>query len=409
MAAIAGLRGSDTADWATDERPKNFREMILWRDPNGSAPLTALMSKMKKETTDDPEFAWYEEELTIVRLTLATITTTTFTTFTVSAGDATNLKAGDLLLVEEGTESSSYADEIVQVVSVSSTTTFIVTRSVAGTATAIAAGEFATLIGSAYGEGELSPDAVSRNPTKEYNYTQIFKDAYELTGTAEQTRYRTGDPIKNDKKRKMFDHATRQELAYLFGKRVESTTGGSTRSKPLRMTGGLLEKLATADSTYSHCLNIWTTAMTVDTFLDAVYPVFDYGTPSASTAGTERLCLAGNGALNALNKMAKDDGQIQYDGTVKFYGMELKRYVIPQGTLFIKSHPLMNVHSRYKNGMFIIDPSGLVFRPLRSRDTRMQDNIQANDADARKGQWITEAGVEFHHMATMSFQGNMTF
>ena len=44
--AVAGLRG--TGDWGTDERPKNFRETILWRDPNGSAPLTALMSKMKK-------------------------------------------------------------------------------------------------------------------------------------------------------------------------------------------------------------------------------------------------------------------------------------------------------------------------------------------------------------------------
>lgn len=28
---IAGLRGTATGDWATDERPKNFREMILWR------------------------------------------------------------------------------------------------------------------------------------------------------------------------------------------------------------------------------------------------------------------------------------------------------------------------------------------------------------------------------------------
>ena len=52
MAAVAGLRG--TGDWGTDERPKNFRELILWRDPNGEAPLTALMAKMRKESTDDP-------------------------------------------------------------------------------------------------------------------------------------------------------------------------------------------------------------------------------------------------------------------------------------------------------------------------------------------------------------------
>lgn len=56
MSAIAGLRG--TGDWATDERPKNFREYILFRNPNGTAPLFAMTAKMKKETVDDPEFSW---------------------------------------------------------------------------------------------------------------------------------------------------------------------------------------------------------------------------------------------------------------------------------------------------------------------------------------------------------------
>lgn len=55
MAAVAGLRG--TGDWGTDERPKNFREYILWRNPNGDTPLTALMAKTGKESVDDPEFS----------------------------------------------------------------------------------------------------------------------------------------------------------------------------------------------------------------------------------------------------------------------------------------------------------------------------------------------------------------
>lgn len=66
--AIAGLRGS--GDFATDERPKNFREMILFRDPAGQAPLTALLSRVRTESTDDPEFVWYEEELNALRLTV---------------------------------------------------------------------------------------------------------------------------------------------------------------------------------------------------------------------------------------------------------------------------------------------------------------------------------------------------
>ncbi len=56
MAAVAGLRG--TGDWGTDERPKNFREMILWRNPNGTAPIFALMARVQKESVNDPEFSW---------------------------------------------------------------------------------------------------------------------------------------------------------------------------------------------------------------------------------------------------------------------------------------------------------------------------------------------------------------
>ena len=42
--AFLGMRG--TGDWATDERPKNYRQGILYLYPNGSAPLTGLLSKM---------------------------------------------------------------------------------------------------------------------------------------------------------------------------------------------------------------------------------------------------------------------------------------------------------------------------------------------------------------------------
>ena len=51
--AFLGMRGS--GDWVTDQRPKNWREGILHLYPNGMAPLTAILSKMKEEKVDDPE------------------------------------------------------------------------------------------------------------------------------------------------------------------------------------------------------------------------------------------------------------------------------------------------------------------------------------------------------------------
>ena len=84
--------------------------------------------------------------------------------------------------------------------------------------------------------------------------------------------------------------------------------------------------------------------------------------------------------------------------------MELQRWILPQGTLYLRSHPLFNTHGRYTYSMLIVDPSALKYRYV--RDTKMEDNIQAPDDDFQKGQWLTEAGLELHHERTMAYLGN---
>lgn len=50
--AVLGMRG--TGSWAADERPKNYREAILYLYPNDKAPLMSFLSKLGSESTDDP-------------------------------------------------------------------------------------------------------------------------------------------------------------------------------------------------------------------------------------------------------------------------------------------------------------------------------------------------------------------
>ena len=390
--AFAGLRG--TGDWATDERPKNFREMILWRSPNGQAPITGLLSKMSEEKTDDPEFAWWEEQLDIVRLTLNGVMNTTTTTVVVVTNNALMLVPGDVLLVENAAADAAVSPfEIVFVNGVASDTTFDVIRARAGTtAAAIINGAGLTRIGSVFSEGSTSPNVSNRNPTKLRNYTQIFKTAYELTRTAKQTNVRTGDPLKNDKKRRMFDHSVNMEMAFLFGKAFEYATGGAN-GKPMRLTGGIREFI-TSNNT------VFTTTPTETTFLNAVSSVFNYD----GGGGNERIFFCGNGFLTSINKLAKAGMQIRTDSTVKLYGMELQKWIIPQGTFLLRSHPAMNTHGRYQNSAFVIDPTAMKYRYL--QDTVPQDNIQANDADEQKGQWLSECGLEFRHERTMAYLGN---
>lgn len=397
--AIAGLRG--TGDWGTDERPKTFREYILWRRPNGTAPLTALLSKMKSEKLTDPEFAWWEEELNAVRLAVNFTTgfSTTDTSITVDTSgtqNAQDLVAGDILLVEKAI-TTAYNHEIVLVSSVTDSSIVVLQRGAANTTAApLANATNLTKIGNVYEEGSGSPGATTRNPSKLSNLAQIFKTAFRVTNTAKLTFARTGDPLKNDQKRKMFDHSVALELAFLFGKKYETTGAGG---KPLRYTGGLLYMLSQNASTR---ITAFTTTPTESTFLDAVYKIWDYDTE----AGAERIVFAGNGFLNSLNKLAKNSSssRINFDGYIDVYGMRLAHWIFPQGELYIKTHPLFNTHARFTNDAFIFDPGAIRYRYM--RDTAKQDNIQAPDADEQKGQWLTECGLEFEHAKTSAWLSN---
>ncbi len=404
MAAIAGLRGS--GDWETEERPKSFREFILWRTPNGMTPMFALMARVAKESVNDPEFSWWDEPKGLLRLQVTGSHNSTVTLITVDSSDpsasdlgsdwglATHLTAGDMLLVEPAADNATFDHEIIVVTSVVSATQFIAARGQAGTTPDTIGNDlFLLKIGSVFAEGTGAAEAVSRNPFKSYNYTQIFKTSYEITNTAKVTKLRTGDPVKNDKIRKTHDHSRDLESAFLFGERNEAT---GSNGKPMRSTRGLRRWIPSDTTTIlASAWSIANSAAAGNNLLDAISPVFDY----ESRAGDERIAFCGNGAMNRINAaIMKSAGvsasTINWNGMATVYGMHFKRLELPQGTIFMKTHPLMNKNSLYNNSMIIIDFSAIKYRPLVGRDTKTEDNIQAKGEDLQRGQWITEAGLE---------------
>lgn len=401
MPAVAGLRG--TGDWGADERPKNFREMILFRNPNGTAPIFALMGRVQKQSTDDPEFAWWDEPNDLIRLQVNGALASGDNIVVVDSADpsvaapdnrwgqADHLKPGDLLLVEPAADAATFNHEIIEVSSVQGPTQFTVKRGAAGTtAAAISDDAFLLKLGSSYAEGVSAPDAATRNPVKYFNYTQIFKTSYQITGTAEKTNLRTGDPVQVDKKRKAFDHSRDIELQLLFGNRSETV---GTNGKPKRTFDGIRKFISSKTTKILTAGWDISAAAAGNNFLDALSPVFDFDSP----AGNSRMVFAGNGALNAFNKKihaASNATTINFEGFASVYGMDFQRFRVPQGEILVKTHPLLSRHPLYTNSMFILDFSALRWRPMRGRDTMFKDNVQNKDEDVRRGFWMTEGGVE---------------
>jgi hypothetical protein len=417
MAGLAGLRG--TGDFSSDERPKNFREMILHLRPNGAAPIFALTSKAKKRTVTDPEYAWWTEPDVNVRLQVnkAGNHTSTDTTIIVDSADpsssdqslnrgtATNLKPGDMLMVEPSTDAASFSPEVIEVTGAISDTQFTCRRGAQGTAAAtIADNAYLLLIGSGYAEGGTAPRAVSRNPIKSFNYTQIFKDSYEITATVNVTKTRTGDPWSNDKARKAFDHSRAIEWSFLFGQRSE-TTSSPENGKPIRTMGGIRSQIPSSRTTVFSGPATFTGA--TNNFLDAVYKVFDFESP----AGDTRMAFCGNGALNALNKLValEDNVRVNFDRTIQQYGMSFREFVMPQGRLLLKTHPLLNIHGGiYANSVWILDFSCVQYVTLPGRDTKPRDDVQHKDEDVRRGFYQTECSVSLDRAGlTCAYLGNV--
>ena len=407
MGSVAGLRG--TGDFGTDERPKDFRESILFLKPNGDSPIFGLTSKTQKITVTDPEYNWWDEPNDLVRLqangavatggTLITVDSTDPTSSVLDAnwGVATHLKPGDLLMVEPTADSASTVPEQMRVTQVISETQFVVQRGAAGTTqAAISDNAFLLLMSNAYAEGSAAPESTSRNPIKYSNLVQIFKDSYEITGTADATKFRTGDPWSNDKMRKMFDHSRAIEFSMMFGRKSEVV---GSNQKPLRTMGGILSQIPTTRKLI-FAAGTGANRLTFDNFIAAVYRMFEY----TSDAGDERICFCGNEALNAINFMVNRQPQggtssgtssVNWGGPVKVYGMNLRELILPQGRLLIRSHPLLNRHGRYVSGtwtpgiynssMWILDFSTIKYVTMKGRDTRTKDDVQNKDEDARRG------------------------
>jgi Family of unknown function (DUF5309) len=408
MSGVAGLRG--TGDWGVDERPKNFREGILRFNPNGTAPIFALTSKAGEKTVDDPEYSWWCEGNVLIRLQVNgalgiadTVITVTGTDPSLAAmgnnlGAATHLKNGDILLVEPTADQPTFNHELLEVDSVVSDTQFTVRRGAGNTTpAAIANSVFLTQIGSAYAEGTGVPRAVSRNPIKNNNYIQIFKDTYELTGTADNTNTRTNNGYSEDKKRKSFKHSSDIEWSIMFGRKAE-TVGDN--GKPKRFMGGLREFIPSGNVT------IFSSAVTPSTFLDALAPVFDFDTG----AGDQRIGFAGNQALIELSKIFANEVVFEVQDVVTQYGMDFTKFRLPNGTIMLKSHPLLSRHGLYRKSMFVLDFDSIKYVKQKGRPSgTVKDDVQMKDEDVRRGFIHTDCGLMVDYGGlTNAYLGNIS-
>lgn len=410
--AIPGLRNTTDLQNPTGRRPENWREMILRLYPYGTqqAPLAALTALMKSEATTDPIFHWFSKKTEAHRFKLAANLsggdasgTSQSITIDTTESVAFGVKEGDVLMVEQ-------TGELIYVASTPTVNNTIVglrgyenAASQAVTYNGDGINPYLLKIGSAYEEGSSAPDPIGWDPTENSNYTQIFRETYALTGTAMNTKTRTGDEVKESKTDCFESFTTSMEKGFIFGRKRLTVRNG----QPLRMTGGIIEQLPAARkismSAYNGLISLkyWETL---------IADIFRYGSP-------KKLAFCGVTAILAITQMVRLNTQLQWTlgQPTKAYGMDVQELTTPMGTLVLKIHPMFgqltggtnganNVwYPGFDNAMLILDMANLKYRYMAGRDVKYQPNLQLPGVDGMLAGYIGECGLEIHHPETHLF------
>jgi hypothetical protein len=367
MAVVTGTR--DTRNITQNKIVVDMSDTIALLQPNAEPFMSFLkIAKRNTEVARNPKFEWLEDDLQPRWDAINNAAGYTASDTSIVVDNGSYFSVNDVVKVPRTGE--------VMLVTAIATNTLTVLRGYGVTsAAAIVDNDPLVIIGNANQEGSGTRELKSTQEVAKFNYTQIFKTPFGVTGTENATKMYGGNDLSYQQMKAGVQHKIDMARAFMFGERKEDVSGG----KPKRTTGGLLSFLTKNNYDAGGQL----TQTEFDNNISEV--VFKYGSK-------EKILLASARLLSVINGWAL--GKMQVDNLAKQYGLEIFRYVTPFGTYNIMNYQHILEGAVYGGYGVVIDPESVKYRPLAGRDTKLETNIQANDEDQRKDQYITEAGLE---------------
>ncbi len=342
------------------------------KDDNGMVKVTGVPF-MKKVTTA-PRFDWWEDQLVGFKSNSTAAYLSTDTAITVVDGTVYNI--GDIVW-------NSRTSELMEVNGAPSGNVVTFRRGVgsSGTGIAINANDELMVIGNAYPEGAASRQAKTTKEVNNYNFTQIIRTSVEITRTLMNTNTYTEDEWQYEVKKTGVEHLKKIERTLWFGKREESTdSANNTSGAPKRTTGGIINQFILT--------NIFTAPSTLteadfNSFLET----------ALKNGSTMKYVFCAPRVLTVISNFAQGRLRTAVDDTI--YGLTIHEYQSPHGLIKLVRQPIFDESVQTSGTAVAIDMQNMKYRYLQNSDTTFLDNRQNNDVDGKKGEYLTEMGLEF--------------
>jgi hypothetical protein len=371
----------NTGAFTQDLEAKSFARMITRLMPQGQAPLFGMTSFLGVETAVQVEHGFFTKTMLFPLMTLSgAIADGVINIFNLTTTE--NLVPGMLFRAES-------TGEVVLLNSVLSGTQVNVTRGIGSTPAAIADGVNMYQTGSAFEESSLRPNALGINTVRITNLTQIFRNSWGVSGSAQATQVIAGESTVAESRMECSAfHAADIEKALFFGTKSQGTRNG----QPFRTMDGLrsiVGNLAYYPPSYA-AVNInaagGTTNFTqLETLLD---PVFNQATDPK--VGNERVLFVGGTARKVINNIGRLNSTYYIQNGATSYGLQFGQFNIARGTFRMIEHPLFNSNADWSKYAFAVDLSTFKAAYLGGRRTKKEDIMDGNGIDAVGGSLTTE-------------------
>lgn len=373
--AVKGVFASDQNIQGT--RKGDFAGALLKIDPTGNAPLLALSSGMESIDASDTVVTWFEENHLSGRIN---VTNNAGTGVSLVVDDVTQSVAGAIYLSEA-------SGEHVFVTGVDDATkTLTVIRGFAGTTATAIDGSVTPKpiqkLGTAYEEGSAKPTSVANLGYPRFNYMQLFRNPWDVTGTARAVEYYTGNIVAKNQRDASLMHAEDIERSMWFARK----SYGVKNNKPFRTMDGVQAQI----TTNVQAAGATTQQFDITNFLQTVFERNIKGKPN------ERIAFCGNDVVKVVNQIAQKDGVMNLQPGQTDFGMKIMQWLTPFGTITLMTHPLFVENPTWTKDLHVLHPGAVRLRWLRRthEDRNDRDGTRAG-ADADFGVFTSELCIEY--------------
>lgn len=347
------------------------------------------MQKMSTRSTPNTKFEWMEKELPPKWDQVNNGAGYASGATAIVVDNAKYFSVGDIVNVVR-------TGEKTRVTAVDTTTqTLTVVRGIGNTAAAaLLDNDDLQIIGSAYAEG--SPLGLEKSTVEAllYNYTQIFRTPFGVTGSQDQSENYTGKDRPRLRAEKGIEHKIDLERAALFGERNIDTT---STNNPRRYTGGALFFLNSNIKDAGGTL----TGNEIEDWLQDVY--------QHTSGGDSRTLFASPKIISVIDQLAI--GNLQLVPSDKTYGIAVRQWLTGHGTFNIVKHRLLDngVGGQGYGGYgLLVDPKQWTYRPLGNRNTKLRTDVGVDGDDAYTDEYLTEAGFQVGLAKSQGYIKNVT-